>query len=106
MPGRRAVRLGQRTCPAAARIRSRRDPIAARLPLPPAPDMTAITELARSLAEQPRAVTLFGTPEGHDAATIGRLAAESGSGIWLHVCRDDGRMARFAAALTFFHPGL
>jgi transcription-repair coupling factor (superfamily II helicase) len=68
--------------------------------------MTAITDLARSLAEQPRAVTLFGAPEGHDAATIGRLVAESGSGIWLHVCRDDGRVARFAAALTFFHPGL
>src|SRR5207237_1780463 len=77
-----------------------------RLPLSPAPDMTAIIELARSLAEEPRAVTLFGAPEGHDAATIGRLAAESGSGIWLHVCRDDGRMSRFAAALAFFHPGL
>src|SRR5438067_7079135 len=106
MPGRRAVRLGQRTCPAAARIRSRRDPIAAELPLPPAPDVTAITELARSLAEQPRAVTLFGAPEGHDAATVGRLAGESSGEAWLHVCRDDGRMARFAAALAFFDPGL
>ena len=66
--------------------------------------MTAITELPRSLAEQPRAVTLFGAPEGHDAATIGRLAGESSGEAWLHVCRDDGRMARFAAALAFLIP--
>src|SRR5256886_1462737 len=32
-----------------------------------------LTALARSLAEQPRAITLFGAPEGHDAATIGAL---------------------------------
>jgi len=68
--------------------------------------VTAITTLARSLGEQPRAVTLFGAPEGHDAAAIGSLIANSGSKTWLHVCRDDGRMARFAAALGFFHPGL
>jgi transcription-repair coupling factor (superfamily II helicase) len=68
--------------------------------------MTVTTELARSLAEQPRAVTLFGAPEGHDAAMIGNLIANNGSKTWLHVCRDDGRMARFAAALGFFHPGL
>ena len=68
--------------------------------------MTSPANLARSLAEQPRAVTLYGAPEGHDAATIGALLADSGVGTWLHVCRDDGRMARFAAALGFFHPGL
>src|SRR5947207_2238383 len=62
--------------------------------------MTAISELAFSLTQRPRAVTLFGAPEGYDAAAIGTLAA----GPWLHVCRDDGRMARFAAALAFFHP--
>jgi transcription-repair coupling factor (superfamily II helicase) len=45
---------------------------------------------------------LFGAPEGYDAAAIGDLV----SGQWLHVCRDDGRMARFAAALAFFHPEL
>jgi len=49
-------------------------------------------------------VTLCGAPEGYDAAAIGRLASEAGAGRWLHVCRDDGRMARFAAALGFFHP--
>ena len=68
-----------------------------------------IAELARSLAERPRPVALFGAPEGFDAAAIGRLVdagAALGRAAWLHVCRDDGRMARFAAALAFFHPGL
>ena len=68
--------------------------------------MTALADLARSLAEGRPAVTLYGVPEGHDAATVGRLLVESGGASWLHVCRDDGRMARFAAALGFFHPGL
>ena len=68
--------------------------------------MTANTEFARSLSEHPRAVTLFGAPEGHDAATVGALLAKGGAETWLHVCRDDGRMARFAAALTFFHQGI
>ena len=68
--------------------------------------MTSLSKLARSFAEKPRAVTLFGAPEGHDAATIGGLFAESGGDTWLHVCRDDGRMSRFAAALAFFHPEL
>jgi transcription-repair coupling factor (superfamily II helicase) len=67
-----------------------------------------IAELARSLTARPRPVALFGAPEGFDAAAIGRLAAATAPrpATWLHVCRDDGRMARFAAALAFFHPGL
>src|SRR5690242_8863834 len=64
--------------------------------------MSKLTDLARSLGQRPRAVTLFGAPEGYDAAAIGTLV----KGQWLHVCRDDGRMARFAAALAFFHPQL
>src|SRR5438045_1900621 len=64
--------------------------------------MNKLADLAHSLQQRPRAVTLFGAPEGYDAAAIGTLAA----GPWLHVCRDDGRMARFAAALAFFHPEL
>jgi len=68
--------------------------------------MTKVAEFARLLAEAPRAVTVFGAPEGHDAATVGDLLADSGAETWLHVCRDDGRMSRFAAALAFFHPGL
>src|SRR5262252_11186741 len=64
--------------------------------------MSGLQELAGSLAQRPREVMLFGAPEGFDAAAIGGLVA----GRWLHVCRDDGRMARFAAALSFFHPRL
>jgi transcription-repair coupling factor (superfamily II helicase) len=68
--------------------------------------VSSLSTLARSLGEQPRSVTLFGAPEGHDAATIGAMLTQSGAETWLHVCRDDGRMARFAAALAFFHPGI
>src|SRR5216683_1633883 len=68
--------------------------------------MTALADLARSLGERPRAVTLFGAPEGYDAAAVGELFAEGQVRRWLHICRDDGRMARFAAALGFFHPEL
>ncbi|MGC2204166.1 MAG: hypothetical protein WA633_28985, partial [Stellaceae bacterium] len=64
--------------------------------------MTSLTDLSASLTQRPRPVTLFGAPEGYDAAAIGNLV----SGRWLHVCRDDNRMARFAAALAFFHPEL
>jgi transcription-repair coupling factor (superfamily II helicase) len=66
----------------------------------------SIADLARSLAAGPRAALLFGAPEGHDAATIGSLLTGTGAPAWLHVCRDDARMTRFAAALAFFHPGL
>ena len=66
--------------------------------------MTAVDELARALVARPRAVVLYGAPEGYDAAAVGRLAVAGRAGRWLHVCRDDGRMARFAAALAFFHP--
>src|SRR3954466_11695006 len=69
-------------------------------------DMNSLADLARSLASGPHAVRLFGAPEGHDAATIGALLTEADGKSWLHVCRDDARMTRFAAALGFFHPGL
>jgi transcription-repair coupling factor (superfamily II helicase) len=68
--------------------------------------MISLTDLARALAERPRPIALFGAPEGHDAAAIGTLLTAGEHELWLHVCRDDGRMARFAAALAFFHPGL
>jgi transcription-repair coupling factor (superfamily II helicase) len=64
--------------------------------------MSAVQDLARSLEQRPRAITVFGAPDGYDAATIGNFIGRR----WLHVCRDDGRMARFAAALAFFHPEL
>jgi transcription-repair coupling factor (superfamily II helicase) len=65
-----------------------------------------LRKLAHSLADRPSALALYGAPEGHDAATVGTLIADGAAKSWLHVCRDDGRMARFAAALGFFHPGL
>src|SRR5271166_4046935 len=49
---------------------------------------------------------MYGAPEGYDVAAIGGVVAEGHVLPWLHVCRDDGRMARFAAALAFFHPEL
>ncbi|MBX6367348.1 MAG: transcription-repair coupling factor [Rhodospirillales bacterium] len=54
--------------------------------------------------KKPRRTLVTGAPEGHDAHLIGRLAREGRT--LLHVCRDDGRMSRFASALEFFHPGL
>jgi transcription-repair coupling factor (superfamily II helicase) len=48
-------------------------------------------------------VTIAGAPEGHDAFVLGGLARRV-PGTLLHVCRDDGRMARTAAALAFFRP--
>jgi transcription-repair coupling factor (superfamily II helicase) len=68
--------------------------------------MTSVADLARSLGQHPRPVAVTGAPEGHDAAIIAELVAGNPVHLWLHVCRDDGRMARFAAALGFFDPGL
>jgi transcription-repair coupling factor (superfamily II helicase) len=52
-----------------------------------------------------RPVTIYGAPEGHDALVLGCLTAEAAPEI-LHVCTDDGRMARLAAAVAFFAPDL
>jgi transcription-repair coupling factor (superfamily II helicase) len=68
--------------------------------------MSVFGDLGRSLAARRREVALFGAPEGCDALAIGRLVRAGAAPRWLHVCRDDGRMARFAAALAFFDPGL
>ena len=68
--------------------------------------MTGLDDLARAFAGRPHSLTLHGAPDGYDAAAIGRLVAAGAARSWLHVCRDDGRMARFAAALGFFHPSL
>jgi transcription-repair coupling factor (superfamily II helicase) len=51
-------------------------------------------------------LTIFAAPEGHDAFVMGGLVARGIVPSLLHVCRDDGRMARTRAALAFFHPGL
>jgi len=44
------------------------------------------------------------TPEGHDAFVIGGAVARGAAKTLLHVCRDDGRMARTLQALQFFNP--
>jgi len=65
-----------------------------------------LDSLASAIGAGPRRVSLYGAPEGHDAATIGALLASGKTQRWLHVCRDDARMTRFAAAMQFFHPRL
>ncbi|MCF3945598.1 transcription-repair coupling factor [Acidiphilium iwatense] len=47
-------------------------------------------------------LSVYGAPEGFDAALIARRAAEAGS--VLHIARDDARLARLADALGFFAP--
>ncbi|MGC9270583.1 transcription-repair coupling factor [Acidiphilium sp.] len=47
-------------------------------------------------------LTIYGAPEGFDAALIARRAEEAG--VVLHVARDDARLARLADALAFFAP--
>jgi transcription-repair coupling factor (superfamily II helicase) len=51
-------------------------------------------------------IIISGAPEGHDAFVLGEIVARAQAIPLLHVCRDDGRMARTAAALAFFHPGI
>src|SRR5215469_4313179 len=65
-----------------------------------------LDDLSHILGTVKQRTTLFGAPEGHDAAVLGALLRDGNAGSWLHVCRDDARMGRFAAALAFFHPGL
>src|ERR1700752_2538479 len=103
MRRRRPFRLDHRPRCAAPRAGPRRDPPP---PIFQQPGMTALGDLARSLAERPRPVMLYGAPEGYDGAAIGDVVAEGHVLPWLHVCRDAGRMARFAEALAFFHPEL
>ena len=68
--------------------------------------MNEFTDLQAAFSRTPSRITLTGAPEGHDAYVLGGLVASGAAGTLLHVCRDDGRMARFAAALAFFHPKL
>ncbi len=65
-----------------------------------------LDDLSHMVGSLPRRATLFGAPEGYDAAVLGGLLRDGKAVAWLHVCRDDARMGRFAATLQFFHPGL
>jgi len=49
-------------------------------------------------------IEIAATPEGHDAFVLGGLVARGAVKTLLHICRDDGRMARTVQALQFFHP--
>ncbi|MCB8879744.1 transcription-repair coupling factor [Acidisoma cellulosilytica] len=50
-------------------------------------------------------LTVYGAPEGWDAALLVRQALDA-KGPILHVARDDQRLARMAEALAFFAPEL
>jgi transcription-repair coupling factor (superfamily II helicase) len=50
-------------------------------------------------------LTVYGAPEGWDAALLVRQSLDA-KGPILHVARDDARMARMAEALAFFAPEL
>jgi transcription-repair coupling factor (superfamily II helicase) len=65
--------------------------------------MTALDEFFAGPHRPAGRLALCGAPEGHDARVLGELVARGVVGTLLHVCRDDGRMARMAAALAFFH---
>ena len=63
-----------------------------------------MTDLDRYFSEAAPAgrLTIANAPEGHDAFVLGGLAARSAVPTLLHICGDDGRMARTAAALAFY----
>src|SRR5208282_6786098 len=89
----------------AVRVRQRGAAAAAELPL----SRRSVTDLDEFLAAPPPAcgrLLIAAVPEGHDAFVLGGLVARGTVRSLLHVCRDDGRMARTAAALTFYYPEL
>ena len=57
-----------------------------------------------TLLGKPGKIEIHGAPEGHDAHVLSDLVVGGHTSTLLHVCRDDGRMARFRAALGFFAP--
>jgi len=57
--------------------------------------MTGLSEIIRSLGQRPRAVTLFGAPDGYDAVAIGSLAA----GLLYTEETDTRAVLLFVAAL-------
>ena len=59
-----------------------------------------------TLLAKPGRVQLYGAPEGHDAHVLSDLIAGGFAANLLHICRDDGHMARFRAAIGFFAPDI
>ena len=68
--------------------------------------MTALDEFFAGPQVPAGRLVLGGAPEGHDAQVLGELVSRGILGTLLHVCCDDGRMARMAAALAFFNDDL
>jgi transcription-repair coupling factor (superfamily II helicase) len=66
--------------------------------------MTALDDFFAKPSRGDRLVVAH-VPEGHDARVLGGVAIHNGR-MLIHVCRDDGRMARMCAALGFFWPEL
>src|SRR5208282_2512759 len=102
------VRLDQPPGKAAARIGQRRAAPAAGISIQAVSALDSF--FTAPVAPQTR-LTLSNAPEGRDAQILGDLAAKGqaaadGTATLLHVCRDDGRLARLKADLAFFHPDL
>jgi transcription-repair coupling factor (superfamily II helicase) len=56
------------------------------------------------LLGRPGRFEIFGAPDGRDAQLLGEVVEGGFVPTLIHVCEDDGRMARFRAALRFFVP--
>jgi transcription-repair coupling factor (superfamily II helicase) len=66
-------------------------------------------QVAKAVQAPGRQELLTGVPEGYDAFVLGQLAADPSAKpgappLFLHVARDDRRLAELAAALAFFAP--
>ena len=68
--------------------------------------MSALERFFTAAAAPAGRLTVSGAPEGHDAYLLGGIVAHGAAASLMHICRDDGRMARSAEALAFFHPGI
>src|SRR5208282_6942878 len=97
------VRLDQPPGEAAARIGQRRAAPAAGIPIQA---VSALDSFFTAPEAPQTRLILSNAPEGRDAQILGDLAAAGQAATLLHVCRDDGRLARLKADLAFFHPDL
>ena len=69
-------------------------------------NLTSFDEFLATPHPEPGRLMLCGVPEGHDAFVLGDAVARGAIPVLLHVCRDDGHMARLAEAFAFFRPAL
>jgi transcription-repair coupling factor (superfamily II helicase) len=59
-----------------------------------------------TLLAKPGKIQLYGAPEGHDAHVLSDLITGGFATSLLHICRDDGHMDQFRAAIGFFAPDI